>query len=103
MLNALNHLTLAVSNLPASIAFWRDLLGLRLHAEWHTGAYLTCGDLWLCLSYDETRTSWSCTWGIWRRVGRSLTRGWYLRQKMGNSHAQVVTVSLCETFPATLL
>ncbi len=47
MLNALNHLTLAVSNLPASIAFWRDLLGLRLHAEWHTGAYLTCGDLWL--------------------------------------------------------
>ncbi|VTP63303.1 Glutathione transferase fosA [Leclercia adecarboxylata] len=55
MLNALNHLTLAVSNLPASIAFWRDLLGLRLHAEWHTGAYLTCGDLWLCLSYDETR------------------------------------------------
>ncbi len=55
MLNALNHLTLAVSNLPASIAFWRDLLGLRLHAQWHTGAYLTCGDLWLCLSYDETR------------------------------------------------
>jgi len=55
MLHALNHLTLSVSNLPASIAFWRDLLGLRLHAEWHTGAYLTCGDLWLCLSYDETR------------------------------------------------
>jgi catechol 2,3-dioxygenase-like lactoylglutathione lyase family enzyme len=55
MLNALNHLTLAVSNLPVSIAFWRDLLGLRLHAQWHTGAYLTCGDLWLCLSYDETR------------------------------------------------
>jgi len=55
MLHALNHLTLAVSNLPVSITFWRDLLGLRLHAEWHTGAYLTCGELWLCLSYDDTR------------------------------------------------
>ncbi len=55
MLHSLNHLTLAVSNLPASIAFWRDLLGLRLHAEWDTGAYFSCGDLWLCLSYDETR------------------------------------------------
>lgn len=57
MLNALNHLTLAVSNLPASITFWRDLLGLRLHAEWHTGAYLTCGDLWLCLSYARRDNS----------------------------------------------
>lgn len=55
MLQALNHLTLAVSHLPTSIAFWRDLLGLRLHAEWDTGAYLTCGDLWLCLSYDDAR------------------------------------------------
>jgi len=55
MLHSLNHLTLAVSNLPASIAFWRDLLGLPLHARWETGAYLTCGDLWLCLSYDDTR------------------------------------------------
>lgn len=56
MLQSLNHLTLAVSNLPASIIFWRDVLGLQLHARWNTGAYLTCGDLWLCLSYDDTRT-----------------------------------------------
>ncbi|AVY96473.1 glutathione transferase [Lelliottia sp. WB101] len=55
MLQSLNHLTLAVSNLQTSVAFWRDLLGLSLHAQWDTGAYLTCGDLWLCLSFDETR------------------------------------------------
>ena len=55
MLQSLNHLTLAVSNLQTSVNFWRDLLGLSLHAQWDTGAYLTCGDLWLCLSFDETR------------------------------------------------
>jgi catechol 2,3-dioxygenase-like lactoylglutathione lyase family enzyme len=38
-----------------SLTFWHDVLGLTLHARWDTGAYLTCGDLWLCLSYDETR------------------------------------------------
>lgn len=55
MLQSLNHLTLAVSNLQTSVSFWRDQLGLSLHAQWDTGAYLTCGDLWLCLSFDETR------------------------------------------------
>ena len=55
MLQSLNHLTLAVSNLQTIVALWRDLLGLSLHAQWDTGAYLTCGDLWLCLSFDETR------------------------------------------------
>lgn len=33
MLQSLNHLTLAVSNLQRSLTFWRDLLGLQLHAE----------------------------------------------------------------------
>ncbi len=33
MLQSLNHLTLAVSNLQTSLTFWRDLLGLQLHAE----------------------------------------------------------------------
>lgn len=55
MLQSLNHLTLAVSNLQRSLTFWRDLLGLQLHAEWDTGAYLTCGDLWICLSHDVSR------------------------------------------------
>jgi hypothetical protein len=40
---------------PAKVTFWHELLGLALHARWNTGAYLTCGDLWVCLSYDEAR------------------------------------------------
>ncbi|MCO1994833.1 hypothetical protein FA420_04920, partial [Pseudomonas aeruginosa] len=36
MLTGLNHLTLAVADLPASIAFYRDLLGFRLEAVSYT-------------------------------------------------------------------
>lgn len=28
---------------------------MRLHASWDSGAYLSCGALWLCLSLDEQR------------------------------------------------
>ncbi len=55
MLQSLNHLTLAVSDLSISLAFWHRLLGLTLHARWDNGAYLSCGDLWLCLSHDPAR------------------------------------------------
>src|SRR3546814_15055365 len=56
--SGLNHLTLAVSDLNRSVAFYRDLLGLRLRAQWDDGAYLDAGSLWLCLSVDDTaRTS----------------------------------------------
>jgi len=48
----LNHLTLSVSDLSRSIAFYRDGLGLTLDAEWPEGAYLSVGNLWLCLSLD---------------------------------------------------
>lgn len=55
MLNSLNHLTLAVSDLARSVDFYHQLLGLKLHARWDNGAYLTCGELWLCLSVDAQR------------------------------------------------
>lgn len=55
MLNSLNHLTLAVSDLARSIEFYHQLLGLKLHVRWDNGAYLTCGELWLCLSADAQR------------------------------------------------
>ncbi|NDO81041.1 glutathione transferase [Citrobacter sp. NCU1] len=55
MLKGLNHLTLAVSDLHCSIGFYHDLLGLPVHAIWDNGAYLSCGDLWLCLSLDSAR------------------------------------------------
>ncbi len=48
----LNHLTLAVVDLDRSLAFYRDVLGVRLRALWPGGAYLEVGSLWLCLSVD---------------------------------------------------
>ncbi len=50
MLSGLNHLTLAVINLDHSIEFYAELLGFRPRARWDAGAYLSLGDLWLCLS-----------------------------------------------------
>lgn len=48
----LNHVTLAVADLRRSIAFYTEVLGLRLRAEWPEGAYLSAGVLWLCLALD---------------------------------------------------
>jgi catechol 2,3-dioxygenase-like lactoylglutathione lyase family enzyme len=55
MLSGLNHLTLAVSQLAPSVAFYQQLPGMTLHARWDNGAYFSCGDLWLCLSLDPQR------------------------------------------------
>jgi catechol 2,3-dioxygenase-like lactoylglutathione lyase family enzyme len=52
LLTGLNHLTLAVTDLNRSVAFYQDLLQLRLEATWDTGAYLSLPGLWLCLSVD---------------------------------------------------
>ncbi|RBL70170.1 fosfomycin resistance glutathione transferase [Pseudomonas sp. MWU13-2625] len=57
MLTGLNHLTLAVSDLPRSLAFYRDVLSLRVEATWDAGAYLSLPGLWLCLSLDAQRTT----------------------------------------------
>jgi catechol 2,3-dioxygenase-like lactoylglutathione lyase family enzyme len=51
-IQGLNHLTLAVTDLELSVAFYRDVLGLELRALWADGAYLEAGPLWLCLSVD---------------------------------------------------
>lgn len=55
MLTGINHLTLAISDLPASIEFYKNSLGFKLMASWDAGAYLTIGDLWLCLSLDDKK------------------------------------------------
>jgi len=49
----LNHVTLAVSDLERSVAFYQGGLCARLRAIWPDGAYLDAGTLWLCLSRDE--------------------------------------------------
>lgn len=55
MLTGLNHLTLAVKDVDRSFAFYTELLGFKPAAKWNGGAYLALGDLWLCLSLDESR------------------------------------------------
>ncbi|MDI2594303.1 fosfomycin resistance glutathione transferase [Pseudomonas sp. N3-W] len=57
MLTSLNHLTLAVTDLNRSVAFYQALLQLRLDASWDGGAYLSLPGLWLCLSLDPLRES----------------------------------------------
>lgn len=55
MLTGLNHLTLAVRDIERSTVFYRQLLGFHLLASWDAGAYLSLGDLWLCLSLDALK------------------------------------------------
>jgi catechol 2,3-dioxygenase-like lactoylglutathione lyase family enzyme len=57
MLTGLNHLTLAVADLDRSFSFYKDLLGFQPAAIWNTGAYLSLGELWLCLSLDGRRAA----------------------------------------------
>lgn len=52
MITGINHLTFAVRDLGTSLAFYRDVLGLRLVARWPKGAYLLAGDLWIALIVD---------------------------------------------------
>jgi len=57
MLKGLNHITLSVSDLSRSVAYYTEWLGFSLHARWNKGAYLTLGELWLCLRHDaQVRT-----------------------------------------------
>lgn len=57
MLNGLNHITIAVSDLERSFSFYVDLLGMVPRAKWDKGAYLSVGELWFCLSYDVVKPS----------------------------------------------
>lgn len=53
MVLGLNHMTIAVSDLERSLKFYRDTLGFIAHVKWDSGAYLSAGELWFCLSLDE--------------------------------------------------
>ena len=53
MPTGLNHITIAVSDIDCSLKFYTELLGFNGHVKWDSGAYLSLGDLWLCLSIDR--------------------------------------------------
>ncbi|RBO84082.1 DUF6500 family protein [Marinomonas aquiplantarum] len=45
-----NHLTLSVKDISRSLDFYENQLGFTAEVRWATGAYLSYGDAWLCLS-----------------------------------------------------
>ena len=53
MISGLSHITLSVRQLARSYSFYVDMLGCRPIARRPRGAYLTAGDLWLCLIIQE--------------------------------------------------
>ncbi len=53
MINGINHITFAVSNLERSVNFYAELLGLKLVATWDKGAYLLAGNMWIALNVDR--------------------------------------------------
>jgi len=53
MIEGINHLTLAVSDLDRSFIFYVDYLGMKPIARWDAGAYLLAGTDWVCLSLDS--------------------------------------------------
>ena len=56
-INGFNHLTLSVNSLDASCSFYCDLLGFKGEVRWRTGAYLSYGNCWLCLSLGDVKPS----------------------------------------------
>ncbi len=52
MIDGINHITFAVSNLGRSIYFYQELLELELVARWAKGAYLKAGETWIALNWD---------------------------------------------------
>src|SRR5438132_11234385 len=52
MITELNHLTLSVSDLGRSVAFYSELLGFSIRMRGPSSAYLEAGTLWLALVLD---------------------------------------------------
>ncbi len=57
MITGLNHITISVNDLDKSFAFYTELLGMKPHAKWSKGAYLSIDELWFCLSCDKALPS----------------------------------------------
>lgn len=55
MIRGLNHITFAVADLEASIAFYRDCLGAKLLMKGQRTAYFDLAGLWLALNLKEDR------------------------------------------------
>ena len=52
MINNVNHITLAVTDIDRSFIFYSDMLGLKPIVKWNRGAYFLINDFWFCLNVD---------------------------------------------------
>jgi len=57
VLTGINHITIAVSDLERSVAFYQQRLGMLLKVTWAKGAYLEVAGQWICLSVDRAQPS----------------------------------------------
>ncbi|TMP38431.1 fosfomycin resistance glutathione transferase [Pseudoalteromonas rubra] len=96
MITGLNHITIAVSDLQQSINFYMDVLGFTGHVKWETGAYLSVGELWFCLSCDTPSANTDYTHiaftvsdanfsGYCQKVLAAGTKQWKQNTSEGNS------------------
>lgn len=64
MITALNHITLAVTDIERSFHFYRDVLGFTPLVKWDKGAYFLIGPeengFWFCLNVDSNRLPSPC-------------------------------------------
>jgi catechol 2,3-dioxygenase-like lactoylglutathione lyase family enzyme len=60
MITDINHLTIAVTDISRSFAFYKDLLQFKPLVKWDKGAYFLVGSLWFCLNSDEKRKPHPC-------------------------------------------
>ncbi len=85
MLTGLNHLTLAVSDVARSFDFYSHVLGFTPRAKWAKGAYLSLGELWLCLSHDKTDIKQDYTHYAFTLSAQHLAR---FREKLGAANVR---------------
>ena len=96
MLKGLNHITLAVSDLQVSLDFYQSLLGFTGHVKWDKGAYLTLGELWLCLALgnvddksDYSHIAFSIEQesfeGLSRQLNAAGVKQWKINHSEGSS------------------
>lgn len=60
MITAMNHITLACTDIDRSFVFYRDVLKLKPLVKWNKGAYFLVGDFWFCLNVDLHRKPNPC-------------------------------------------
>lgn len=53
MVENINHITIAVSDLEKSFKFYKDILGFVPKLRWKNGAYFIVGNIWFAINKDD--------------------------------------------------